>query len=162
MISIDPSSQMKARSLACMFERELTPLYLFLCEMMQFKTSNYRFKNAIFFYDITLHCFHLTGGWGSCERVTTVEECEAHARLHGLNATTAYIKNDAWWPPYCSYHDYTVTRGENTKGESIKVKEYHLFFNENVDGNTAPCDPTCVCKNGLVSMYPLKFEYWNP
>ena len=82
----------------------------------------------------------------TCERATTIEECEALAKELGLEDTTATLKTDERWPPYCSYHTW------NDKSDGFVIKQAHLFFNDAVDGNTWPCaqTPKCVCKNGLI------------
>ena len=88
--------------------------------------------------------YNLVTSGSSCNRVTTISECETAARALGLSDTTAEYdekpQNRLHWrendPPYCYYWIY---RTNNTKV---------LKFNPG-GTNTGPClsFDQCICKN---------------
>ena len=71
---------------------------------------------------------HVTSG--SCNYITTAQECECAATSLGLSDTTAYVSSWTSRQPGCFYHP-----------------SGSLYFNTN-SASTQACmsDPTCVCR----------------
>ena len=87
---------------------------------------------------------------GSCERLTTKEDCEAAAKELGLGDKTHQLSWGDKVPRYCYYVNLEEYKGV-TKANYPKYANKLLRFNTNfTTGNDVPCSKklSCLCKAG--------------
>jgi len=84
----------------------------------------------------------------TCERITSMAECEEAARMHGLSDTSATENSYSSGPPYCYYKPGTV----------------RLYYNSDINNNNSPCtcERNCLCKSSAEEcQIEENIQYWS-